>query len=89
MMILVDWTGDFLEIYLRVPLSLCEQRDPKGLYKKARAGKLPHFTGRKFCAHGCRSRSSLISFSGLLVGISDPYEEPENADVVLQPYSPG
>ncbi|KAL6777772.1 APK1 [Auxenochlorella protothecoides x Auxenochlorella symbiontica] len=37
--------GDFLEIYLRVPLALCEQRDPKGLYKKARAGKISNFTG--------------------------------------------
>lgn len=42
-------TGDFLEIYLRVPLALCEQRDPKGLYKKARAGKISNFTGELSC----------------------------------------
>lgn len=37
--------GDFLEIYCQCPLTTCEQRDVKGLYKKARAGKIPHFTG--------------------------------------------
>ncbi|MGI9328579.1 MAG: sulfate adenylyltransferase subunit CysN [Pseudomonadales bacterium] len=36
---------EFVEIYLDVPLALAEQRDPKGLYKKARRGELPHFTG--------------------------------------------
>jgi adenylylsulfate kinase len=37
--------GDFLEIYCRCPLEICEQRDVKGLYKKARAGEIPEFTG--------------------------------------------
>lgn len=37
--------GDFLEIYCRCPISKCEERDVKGLYKKARAGEIPHFTG--------------------------------------------
>ncbi len=37
--------GQFIEIYARAPLDVCEQRDPKGLYKKARAGEIPHFTG--------------------------------------------
>ena len=37
--------GDFLEIYCRCPLDVCEERDVKGLYKKARAGELQHFTG--------------------------------------------
>ncbi len=37
--------GDFLEIYCRCPLEVCEQRDVKGLYKKARAGEIPNFTG--------------------------------------------
>ena len=36
---------DFLEIYCRCPIEICEQRDVKGLYKKARAGKIPEFTG--------------------------------------------
>ena len=36
---------DFLEIYVDVPLDVAEQRDPKGLYKKARAGEIPEFTG--------------------------------------------
>lgn len=52
--------GDFIEIYCRCPVSKCEERDVKGLYKKARAGEIPHFTG-----------------------ISSPYEEPENAEIVI------
>ena len=37
--------GDFVEIYCKVDLETCEARDPKGLYKKARAGQIPEFTG--------------------------------------------
>ncbi|MCC7535807.1 MAG: adenylyl-sulfate kinase [Deltaproteobacteria bacterium] len=37
--------GDFIEVYVNAPLEVCEQRDPKGLYKKAREGKIPEFTG--------------------------------------------
>lgn len=37
--------GDFLEIYCECSLEVCEQRDVKGLYKKARAGRIPYFTG--------------------------------------------
>ena len=37
--------GDFLEIYCQCPIEICEQRDVKGLYKKARAGEIPFFTG--------------------------------------------
>jgi bifunctional enzyme CysN/CysC len=37
--------GEFLEIFVDVPLALAEQRDVKGLYKKARAGQIPNFTG--------------------------------------------
>jgi adenylyl-sulfate kinase len=37
--------GEFIEIYIDAPLDICEQRDPKGLYKKARAGKIKDFTG--------------------------------------------
>lgn len=51
---------DFIEVYVEVPLAVAEERDPKGLYKKARAGEIPNFTG-----------------------ISDPYEEPLNAELVL------
>ncbi|MFT6309997.1 MAG: adenylylsulfate kinase [Porticoccus sp.] len=50
----------FIEVFVDVPLSVAEERDPKGLYKKARAGEIPNFTG-----------------------ISDPYEAPLNAEVVL------
>ena len=41
---LVD-TGEFIEVFVDTPLEICEQRDVKGLYAKARAGKLPNFTG--------------------------------------------
>jgi adenylylsulfate kinase len=37
--------GDFIEVFVDTPLEICEQRDPKGLYKKARAGEIKHFTG--------------------------------------------
>lgn len=37
--------GRFVEVYMKVPISICEERDPKGLYKKARAGQLKGFTG--------------------------------------------
>lgn len=50
----------YLEVYLDTPLEVCESRDPKGLYKKARAGVIKQFTG-----------------------ISDPYEAPESAEVVI------
>lgn len=53
--------GEFFEVYMQIPLSVCEQRDPKGLYKLARAGKIKGFTG-----------------------IDDPYEEPENAEIVIE-----
>jgi len=56
---LVD-EGDFIEIFCKADLAVCEARDPKGLYKKARAGEIQEFTG-----------------------ISSPYEEPENPELVL------
>ncbi|MEE1672824.1 adenylyl-sulfate kinase [Agarivorans aestuarii] len=37
--------GEFFEVFIDTPLAVCEQRDPKGLYKKARAGEIKHFTG--------------------------------------------
>src|SRR5579864_1669591 len=37
--------GEFIEIFVDTPLAVCEARDPKGLYKKARAGQLKGFTG--------------------------------------------
>jgi adenylylsulfate kinase len=35
----------FIEVFVDVPLAVAEERDPKGLYKKARAGEIPNFTG--------------------------------------------
>lgn len=37
--------GDFLEIHCHAPLDVCEQRDPKGMYARARRGEIPEFTG--------------------------------------------
>lgn len=37
--------GEFIEVYTEADLDICEERDPKGLYKKARAGEIPEFTG--------------------------------------------
>ena len=37
--------GEFIEVYINTSLDVCEQRDPKGLYKKARAGVIKNFTG--------------------------------------------
>ena len=37
--------GEFIEVYVKCDLDICETRDPKGLYRKARAGALPEFTG--------------------------------------------
>nr|WP_280139781.1 adenylyl-sulfate kinase [Lihuaxuella thermophila] len=52
---------NYAEIYVKCPLNVCMERDVKGLYKKALAGKIDHFTG-----------------------ISDPYEEPVNPDLVIE-----
>src|SRR5438874_6451428 len=54
-------SGEFVEVYVNVSLATAEQRDPKGLYKKARAGQIKGFTG-----------------------IDDPYEAPENAEIVIR-----
>jgi adenylylsulfate kinase len=37
--------GVFIEVYVNAPLAVCEARDPKGLYRRARAGEIEHFTG--------------------------------------------
>ncbi len=37
--------GDFIEVFIDAPLAICEARDPKGLYRKARAGEIAQFTG--------------------------------------------
>lgn len=53
--------GDFVEVYVRCPLHVCEARDFKGLYHRARSGEIEH-----------------------VAGLSDPYEEPLNPDVLLE-----
>lgn len=42
---MVERVGRFVLVYVATPLDVCEGRDPKGLYARARAGALPHFTG--------------------------------------------
>jgi sulfate adenylyltransferase len=57
---MVSEVGDFLLIHVATPVEVCEARDRKGLYAKARTGLIDHFTG-----------------------VSDPYEEPRNADLTI------
>ncbi len=52
---------DFVLIYCKCPVEVCESRDPKGMYKKAKAGIIKEYTG-----------------------VSAPYEEPENPDLILE-----
>jgi adenylylsulfate kinase len=37
--------GEFIEVYVKCPLEECERRDPKGMYRKAKRGEIPEFTG--------------------------------------------
>jgi len=53
--------GEFVEVFCRCRLEVCEERDAKGLYQKARAGEIAEFTG-----------------------VSAPYEEPEDPEIVLE-----
>lgn len=57
---MVSPVGGFILVHVATPLEVCEQRDRKGLYARARQGILGQFTG-----------------------ISDPYEPPSDADVVI------
>ncbi|MCK4504655.1 MAG: adenylyl-sulfate kinase, partial [Candidatus Aegiribacteria sp.] len=41
----IQGENEFIEVYVEVPLEIAEERDPKGLYKKARSGEIPSFTG--------------------------------------------
>jgi adenylylsulfate kinase len=56
-----DLLGErFVEVYVKASVEICARRDVKGLYRRAFAGELPHFTG-----------------------VSDPYEEPHDPEIVL------
>ena len=57
---MVEPCGGFVLVHVSTPLEVCESRDRKGMYAKARAGIIKEFTG-----------------------ISDPYEAPADADVVI------
>ena len=54
-------TTNFIEVFVKCPVEICEERDVKGMYKKARKGEIKEFTG-----------------------VSDPYEEPLNPDLILE-----
>ena len=41
----IQGEGDFIEVFVKCPLAVCEERDTKGLYKRARAGEVEEFTG--------------------------------------------
>ncbi len=56
-----DMVTNFIEVFVKCPVEVCEERDVKGLYEKARNGEIKNFTG-----------------------ISDPYEEPEEPEIVLE-----
>ncbi len=56
-----DMVTNFIEVYVKCSVEVCEERDVKGLYKMARNGEIENFTG-----------------------ISDPYEEPEDPEIVLE-----
>ena len=57
----IEPNAGFILIHVATPIDVCEARDRKGLYAKARSGEIKHFTG-----------------------ISDPYEEPQDAELILQ-----
>ena len=57
---MISSVGGFFLVYVNTPIDVCEARDRKGLYAKARAGLLAQFTG-----------------------ISDPYEPPSDAEIVI------
>jgi sulfate adenylyltransferase len=57
---MIEPLGGFILVHISTPLEVCEHRDPKGLYQKARSGLIPAFTG-----------------------VSDPYEPPSDAEVVV------
>jgi sulfate adenylyltransferase len=57
---MIEPLGGFMVVHVATPLEVCERRDRKGLYAKARAGIIKEFTG-----------------------ISDPYEAPEDAEIVI------
>ena len=57
---MIEPWGGFIEVHVSTSIEVCESRDRKGLYAKARAGLIPEFTG-----------------------VSDPYETPENAELVI------
>jgi len=61
---MIEPAGGFILVHIATPVEVCEQRDRKGLYAKARAGIIPEFTG-----------------------VSDPYEEPADADVTIDTQS--
>lgn len=69
--------GEFIEVFVNTPLDVCERRDPKGLYKKARSGEIKHFTG-------IDSEYEKPTSAEVVINASD--DEPEKAVSELMKY---
>jgi len=59
--------GEFIEIFIDAPLEVCEERDPKGLYKKARKGEIANFTGISSPYEAPKNAEIVIKNSGISV----------------------
>ncbi|MGX6443405.1 adenylyl-sulfate kinase [Neobacillus sp. K501] len=62
--------GEFIEIYVHCPIQVCENRDPKGLYKKARNGEIPEFTGISSPYEAPKNPEILIDTDKMTIGES-------------------
>jgi sulfate adenylyltransferase len=65
---MVEAVGSFVLVHVATPLAVCEQRDPKGLYAKARAGQLPLFTGISDPYEVPRAPDIVIDTSQMTIG---------------------
>ena len=68
----------FIEVFVDAPLEVVEARDPKGLYKKARAGEIK---GWYFVT---RNTKKVMTFSPDFTGISAPYEAPHSPEIHIK-----
>ena len=59
--------GEFIEVFVDTPLEVCESRDPKGLYEKARRGEIPNFTGIDSPYEAPKSAEIVINNDGISV----------------------
>lgn len=76
----------FVEVFVDVPLEVAEQRDPKGLYKKARAGQIKGTPVKRALGINClrKLKDALGLFHIEFTGIDAPYEAPEWAEIHIR-----